>query len=168
MTIAWKALNFASLPYIRISQLHDFWRGTFTIVLTRYLRFLTTKVFHSLRAWIMGNGKHSRETTGLQQDQMMSSWPWLSICGEFKQNGILDFMKSEFQLPKYYVDNLSPYIDLFYLNSWQKLYIIGLKWLHPIIFVSISEMYTKSAAVDDFVYISESNESCEKYSAQRW
>ena len=26
-------------------------------VLTRYLRFLTTKVFHSLGAWIMGNGK---------------------------------------------------------------------------------------------------------------
>ena len=101
LTIAWMALNFVSLLYIRISQLHDFWRGTFTIVLTRYLRFLTTKVFHSLRAWIMGNGKHSRETTGLQQDQMMSSWPWLSICGEFKHNGILDFIKSWFQLSNY-------------------------------------------------------------------
>ena len=31
-----------------------------------------------------------------------------------------------------------------------------------------SEMYTKSAAVADFVYTSESNESCEKHSTQRW
>ena len=30
-----------------------------------------------------------------------------------------------------------------------------------------SEMYTKSAAVADFVYTSESNESCEKHSTQR-
>ena len=30
-----------------------------------------------------------------------------------------------------------------------------------------SEMYTKSAAVADFIYISESNESWEKYSTQR-
>ena len=30
-----------------------------------------------------------------------------------------------------------------------------------------SEMYTKSATASDFVYISESNESCEKYSTQR-
>ena len=30
-----------------------------------------------------------------------------------------------------------------------------------------SEVYTKSAAVADFVYTSESNESCEKYSTQR-
>ena len=31
-----------------------------------------------------------------------------------------------------------------------------------------SEVYTKSAAVADFVYTSESNESCEKHSTQRW
>ena len=31
-----------------------------------------------------------------------------------------------------------------------------------------SEVYTKSAAVTEFVYTSESNESCEKYSKQRW
>ena len=31
-----------------------------------------------------------------------------------------------------------------------------------------SEVYTKSAAVSDFVYSSESNESCEKHSTQRW
>ena len=31
-----------------------------------------------------------------------------------------------------------------------------------------SEMYTKSAAVANFVYNSESNESCEKHSTQRW
>ena len=31
-----------------------------------------------------------------------------------------------------------------------------------------SEMYTKSAAVADFVYTSESKESCEKHSTQRW
>ena len=30
-----------------------------------------------------------------------------------------------------------------------------------------SEMYTKSATAVDFVYISESNDSCEKYSTQR-
>ena len=30
-----------------------------------------------------------------------------------------------------------------------------------------SEVYTKSAAVADFVYTSESNESCEKHSTQR-
>ena len=30
------------------------------------------------------------------------------------------------------------------------------------------EVYTKSAAVADFVYTSESNESCEKHSTQRW
>ena len=30
-----------------------------------------------------------------------------------------------------------------------------------------SEMYTKSAAVADFVYTSESNESCKKHSTQR-
>ena len=30
-----------------------------------------------------------------------------------------------------------------------------------------SEMYTKSAAVADFVYTSESNERCEKHSTQR-
>ena len=30
-----------------------------------------------------------------------------------------------------------------------------------------SEVYTKSAAVADFVYTSESNESCEKHSMQR-
>ena len=30
-----------------------------------------------------------------------------------------------------------------------------------------SEMYTKSATADDFVYISETNESCEKHSTQR-
>ena len=30
-----------------------------------------------------------------------------------------------------------------------------------------SEVYTKSANVADFVYISESNESCEKHSTQR-
>ena len=30
-----------------------------------------------------------------------------------------------------------------------------------------SEVYTKSAAVTDFVYTSESNESCEKHSKQR-
>ena len=30
-----------------------------------------------------------------------------------------------------------------------------------------SEVYTKSAAVVDFVYTSESNESCEKHSTQR-
>ena len=30
-----------------------------------------------------------------------------------------------------------------------------------------SEMYTKSAAVADFVYTSESNESCEKHSTKR-
>ena len=29
------------------------------------------------------------------------------------------------------------------------------------------EMYTKSAAASDFVYISETNESCEKHSTQR-
>ena len=50
---------------IRISEsilknLHDFLEGNLTKVLTRYLRFLTTKVFHSLGAWIMGNGKLSR------------------------------------------------------------------------------------------------------------
>ena len=111
LTIDRTALNFASLPYIRISQLHDFWRGTFTIVLTRYLRFLTTKVFHSLRAWIMGNGKHSRET-GLQQDQMMSSWPWLSICGEFFKNGVLVFLKLQFQSS--FFDNFI--IPFFFLN----------------------------------------------------
>ena len=31
-----------------------------------------------------------------------------------------------------------------------------------------SEVYKKSAAVADFVYTSESNESCEKHSTQRW
>ena len=31
-----------------------------------------------------------------------------------------------------------------------------------------SEMYTKSAAVADFLYTSESNERCEKHSTQRW
>ena len=31
-----------------------------------------------------------------------------------------------------------------------------------------SEMYTKSETAADFVYISESNESWEKYSTQRW
>ena len=31
-----------------------------------------------------------------------------------------------------------------------------------------SEMYTKSAAVADFVYTSEWNESCEKNSTQKW
>ena len=31
-----------------------------------------------------------------------------------------------------------------------------------------SEMYTKSAAVANFVYTSESNESCENHSTQRW
>ena len=31
-----------------------------------------------------------------------------------------------------------------------------------------AEVYTKSAAVADFVYTSESNESCEKHSTQRW
>ena len=31
----------------------------------------------------------------------------------------------------------------------------------------VSEVYTKSAAVADFVYTSESNESCEKQSTQR-
>ena len=30
-----------------------------------------------------------------------------------------------------------------------------------------SEVYTKSAAVADFVYTSDSNESCEKHSTQR-
>ena len=30
-----------------------------------------------------------------------------------------------------------------------------------------SEVYTKSATAADFVYISESNESCEKHSTQR-
>ena len=30
-----------------------------------------------------------------------------------------------------------------------------------------SEVYTKSATAADFVYISESNESCEKYSTER-
>ena len=50
---------------IRISEftlknLHDFLEGNSMKVLTRYLRFLTTKVFHSLGAWIMGNGKLSR------------------------------------------------------------------------------------------------------------
>ena len=30
-----------------------------------------------------------------------------------------------------------------------------------------SEVYTKSATADDFVYISETNESCEKHSTQR-
>ena len=30
-----------------------------------------------------------------------------------------------------------------------------------------SEVYTKSAAVADFVYTSESNENCEKHSTQR-
>ena len=48
-----------------------------------------------------------------------------------------------------------------------------LKGGYPIIFASNvfhnshSEMYTKSAAVADFVYTSESNESCEKHSTQR-
>ena len=31
-----------------------------------------------------------------------------------------------------------------------------------------SELYTKSAAVADFVYISEPNERCEKHSTKRW
>ena len=31
-----------------------------------------------------------------------------------------------------------------------------------------AEVYTKSAAVADFVYTSESNETCEKHSRQRW
>ena len=31
----------------------------------------------------------------------------------------------------------------------------------------VSEMYTKLSAVADFVYTSESNESCEKHSTQR-
>ena len=31
-----------------------------------------------------------------------------------------------------------------------------------------SEAYTKSATAADFVYTSESNESCEKHSMQRW
>ena len=40
-----------------------------------------------------------------------------------------------------------------------------LKGGYPIIFDS--EIYTKSAAVADLVYIYESNESCEKHSTQR-
>ena len=43
-----------------LKNLHDFLEGNSMKVLTRYLRFLTTKVFHSLGAWIMGNGKLSR------------------------------------------------------------------------------------------------------------
>ena len=31
-----------------------------------------------------------------------------------------------------------------------------------------SEVYTKSVTTDDFVYTSESNESCEKHSTERW
>ena len=31
-----------------------------------------------------------------------------------------------------------------------------------------SKVYTKSAAVADFVYTSETNESCEKHLTQRW
>ena len=31
-----------------------------------------------------------------------------------------------------------------------------------------SKVYTKSAVVADFVYTSESNESCKKYSMQTW
>ena len=31
-----------------------------------------------------------------------------------------------------------------------------------------SEVYAKLATATDFVYISESNESCEKHSTQRW
>ena len=31
-----------------------------------------------------------------------------------------------------------------------------------------SEVYTESATAADFVYTSESNESCEKHSMQRW
>ena len=31
-----------------------------------------------------------------------------------------------------------------------------------------SEVYTKLATAADFVYTSESNESCEKHSTQRW
>ena len=52
---------------------------------------------------------------------------------------------------------------------------LNLKGGYPIIFASFvfsqlsfdSEMYIKSSAVADFVYTSESNESCEKCSTQR-
>ena len=44
-----------------------------------------------------GKRETQQRETGLQQDQMMSSWPWLSICGEFFKNGVLVFMKLQFQ-----------------------------------------------------------------------
>ena len=45
---------------------------------------------------------------------------------------------------------------------------ISLKGGYPIIIISFdSEVYTKSATAADFVYTSESNESCENHSTER-
>ena len=45
-------------------------------------------------------------------------------------------------------------------------YHLSVEWFSQLSFDS--EVYTKSAAVADFVYTSELNESCEKHSTQRW
>ena len=65
---------------------------------------------------------------------------------------------------------------LLFLNIKLPIYFINLllKGGYPIICIECfsqvsfdSEVYTKSAAVADFVYTSELNESCEKHSTQR-
>ena len=48
-----------------------FLEGNLMKVLTRYLRFLTTKVFHSLDLWIMGKEEEAVVVTNLAHELLM-------------------------------------------------------------------------------------------------
>jgi hypothetical protein len=58
------------------------------------------------------------------------------------------------------------FLDFLFVTNVSSSYHLWVECFSQISFDS--EVYTKSAAVADFVYTSESNESCEKHSTERW